>query len=180
MTQVSFPALHVRRLCCPIRRRIITGTVFIEFVDLFRILAGLLFGILIRKHWISRSGMVAIGTALMSACFAMVYLSFPRLSSLEKTTDSGIVQPRYFTFIHSLGHLRKGMSWSMSFMIPDGSAAFSTAIVLVISFLMNVGDGCTTAQIMAFLVTHYADRSAQGFSIYMFYQVRFARAKVYF
>ncbi|KAH7714228.1 Ion channel regulatory protein [Aphelenchoides avenae] len=56
----------------------------------------------------------------------------------------------------------------------------SAWIVLVVSFVFGIGDGCWSTQIFAFIVARYADRSAQGFSIFMFFQSLLTCAAFYY
>ncbi|KAH7702592.1 Ion channel regulatory protein, partial [Aphelenchoides avenae] len=101
--------------------------------------AGIVFGILNKKNWIGRSTIVAFGTVILVACFGVIYISFPRIASLQKTTDVGIIEP-------------------------------SAPVILVLSYILGLGDGCWNTQMFTFIVAHYSDRSAQGFSIFMFFQ----------
>ncbi|KAH7702316.1 Ion channel regulatory protein [Aphelenchoides avenae] len=111
--------------------------------------AGTIVGMLNRRNWASRGAIVAFGTTILLVCFAFIYVSFPRLSSLQKTDDVGIIDPN----------------------VP---------LILVMSFVLGLGDGAWNTQMFTFIVAHYKERSAQGFSIMMFWQSLLACAAFFY
>ncbi|KAH7698937.1 Ion channel regulatory protein [Aphelenchoides avenae] len=114
-----------------------------------QITAGTIFGILNTRNWIGRSGIVAFGTVVLVGCFGAIYAALPRLSSLQKTDDVGLIEP-------------------------------STPIILAVSYILGLGDGCWNTQMFTFIVAHYPERSAQGFSIFMFFQSFLTCAAFYY
>lgn len=107
--------------------------------------AGVFFGLLGDKsRKIGRDAIILCGTIVHLVVYALCYINFPQDSSLKKTDEMG------------------------------GLIQPNLAIALIAGGLLGFGDAIWNTQIYSFLCDTFSKQSAQAFSLFKLYQVRYS------